>query len=226
VATPSRATDIQFNTVPQRIVHTDQQLLDYSKEHLLYEFHIFWWVAENLAREKGFLLSALLESFAIHLRNLIDFFYTQPENARNDDLVAADFFDSPGAWNLGQIPKPLCDARKRANKEISHITYKRKCAMDPTKPWPVADLFEEIHAVAQKFGAGASSKKLHHRVKTWLKSDPETSEVLLITASATTSNTAVEVRVGGVSASGNSATPSEPDPAPQHIHRGKHQRDN
>lgn len=207
---PSRATGILLGTMPQRIVYTDQQLLDYSEEHLLYEFHIFRWVAENLPGEKRFLLSALLESFAIHLRNLIDFFYTQPGNARHDDLVAAHFFDSPGAWNLGQIPKSLNEARERANKEISHITYKRKGAMDPTKPWPVAELFKEIHAVAQKFAAEGSSKKLHHRVKTWLKSDPRTAADLLVTASTTTSNTAVGVGPGGVSASGNRATPAGP----------------
>ncbi|MGA2300734.1 MAG: hypothetical protein ABSG77_08565 [Candidatus Acidiferrum sp.] len=187
--------------MPTRIAYTDQQLLDYSEEHLLYELHIFRWVAENLPPEKGFLLSALLESFAIHLRNLIDFFYTQPGKARNDDLVAADFFDSPGAWDPGAIPKSLEDARERANKEISHVTYKRKTATDPTKPWPVGDLFKEVHSVAQKFAAGASSKKLHPSVITWLKSDPKAVTFLLISASTTTSNTAASIVSGGGGAS-------------------------
>jgi hypothetical protein len=189
--------------MPARIVYTDQQLLDYSEEHLLYELHIFRWVAENLPPDKGFLLSALLESFAIHLRNLADFFYTRPVDARNDDLVAADFFGSPSAWNPGAIPKSLTDARERANKEVSHITYKRKGALDPTKPWPVADLFNEVHAVAEKFVAGASSKKLHPSVTTWLSSDAKTVGVLLTSASTSTSNTAaVVVQVAGASVSG------------------------
>ena len=129
------------------------------------------------------MLSALLESFAIHLRNLIDFFYTPPGKARDDHLVAADFFDSPTAWDPGAITKSLADARERANKEISHITYKRKSATDQTKPWPVAGLFKEVHSVAQKFDAGASSKKLHPSVITWLKFDPKTVGFLLISAS-------------------------------------------
>ena len=172
---------------------------------MLYELHIFRWVAANLPPEKGFLLSALLESFAIHLRNLIDFFYTPPGNPRNDDLVAADFFDSSSAWNSGAIPKSLSDARERANKEISHITYRRKSATDPTKPWPVADLFNEIQSVAQKFTSGASSKKLHPNVATWLKSDAKTVAVLLTSAGASTSNTAVSSGPGGASASGKNA---------------------
>ncbi len=192
--------------MPTRIAYTDQQLLDYSEEHLLYELHIFRWVAENLPPEKGFLLSALLESFAIHLRNLIDFFYTQPSNARNDDLVAADFFDSPGACNPGPIPKSLSDTRERANKEISHITYKRKSATDPTKPWPVADLFNEIQSVAQRFAAGASSKKLHPSVTSWLKSDPKIVGFLLLSASTSTSNTSVSIITGSGDASASGKT--------------------
>ena len=169
---------------------------------MLYELHIFRWLAENLPADKGFQLSALLESFAIHLRNLIDFFYTQPGDARNDDVVAADFFDPPSAWNLGAIPESLNGARDRANKEISHITYKRKGAMDPTKPWPVATLFNDVHAIAEKFGARASSKKLHPNVVRWLKSDAKMMAVLLVAASTTTSNTAVGMGPWGASSSG------------------------
>ena len=185
-----------------RIVYTDQQLLDYSEEHLLYEMHLFRWVRENLPRDNGFRLSALLESFAIHLRNLIDFFYTQPGNARNDDLIAADFFDSPGDWKPGAIPKSLSDARERANKEVSHITYKRKGGTDPTKPWPVNDLFNEVQTLATEFATRASSKKLHPKVMAWLKSDATTAGVLLASASTTSSNTAVSVGTWGAPASG------------------------
>jgi hypothetical protein len=189
--------------MPTRMAYTDEQLLDYSEEHLLYEFHMFRWVAENLPGDKGFKLSAFLESFAIHLRNLTDFLYTGPENARNDDLVATDFFDSPGAWNPGPIPKSLADARERANKEIGHITYKRKSGTDPTKPWPVADLFREVHAVAQRFAAGASSKKLHPDVVTWLNADPKTVATLMVSASSSTSNVAVSMVSSGATSGKN-----------------------
>lgn len=189
--------------MPKRILYTDQQLLDYSQEHLLYELHMFRWVGENLPIDKGFLLSALLESFAIHLRNLIVFFYTGPSNARDDDLVAADFFDSPSSWNPGTMPRSLNDARERANKEVSHITYKRKDAIDPTKPWPVTALLKEVQAVAEKFATEASSKKLHPSVVTWLKADSRTSAVLLASASTTSSNVAaIMVGTGGPPPSG------------------------
>jgi len=152
---------------------------------------IFRWVAENLPLEPSFLRSALLESFLIHLRNLIDFFYTQPSDALTDDLVAGDFFDPPSTWDPGMMPKSLKDARGRANKEVSHITQKRKERADPTKPWPVADLFNEIGVVAQKFAAEASSKKLHPSITTWLKADPQMAVTLMNAASTSSSNATV-----------------------------------
>jgi hypothetical protein len=194
-----------------RINYTDQQLLDYSEEHLLYELHMLRWAAENLPQDKGFLLSARLESFAIHFRNLVDFFYTEPVNARNDDLVADDFFDSSNTWNIGPIPQALREARERANKEINHITYKRKAAMDPAKPWPVKNLFEQVHSVAEKFADTASSTKLHPKVVRWLKSDPIVRVSLIASASTSSSNTAsVLVGPGGAVPSANNAIIPKP----------------
>ena len=192
--------------MPTRITYTDQQLFDYSEEHLLYELQIFRWAGESLNRDKGFLLSALLESLAIHLRNLIDFFYTEPADARNDDVVAGDFFAAPNTWTPGIMPKSLQEARERANKEVSHITYKRKAAADPTKPWPVADLFKEIHTVAQKFATEASGKKLHPKVIEWLKGDAQKTAAVLVTAAASTSNTAASFVSSGAGPSAKSTT--------------------
>jgi len=73
-----------------RIVYTNQQLLDYSEEHLRYEFQMLRFVAERIPSAEGFARSALIESFAVHFRNLADFFY--PGKLLADDLTAADFF--------------------------------------------------------------------------------------------------------------------------------------
>jgi hypothetical protein len=156
--------------MPARLVYSDDQLLAFSREHLLYEFHMFRWLAENMPSDKGFPMSVSLESFAIHLRNLIDFFYKEPQPP--DDVAALDFYDPPTGWAPGAMSATLEVARERANKEISHITFKRKSGVFTDKPWAVGALFNEIHAVAQKFAAGASPKKLHADVITWLNSPP------------------------------------------------------
>jgi len=167
---------------------TDQELLDYSEEHLLYELHMFRWVGERMEGKTGFDLSAYLESFAIHLRNLIDFFYLEP--TRDDDVAALDFFDDPRSWAPGAFSATLDAARERANKEVNHITSKRKVAADATKPWNVRDLFNEIDAVAKKFAAEASGKRLHGKVRDWLKSAGEARNAILVNASTQSSNVA------------------------------------
>lgn len=147
--------------------HTDAELLEYSRDHLLYEFVMFDWVTKNFPGEMGYSMSAMVEAFAIHLRNLIDFFYLPSE--KPDDVLAEDFCDPASDWKPG-VPSPLLsDAKIRANKEINHITYKRKSDADPTKWWPVESLINEIYAIEKQFANRASSKKLDDVVRQYVQ---------------------------------------------------------
>jgi hypothetical protein len=83
----------------KRIPLSDPELLDYSKEHVVYELWMFRAVGQALITPLQMsqpLRNALIESFAIHLRNLIDFFY--PAQIQADDVFAAEFFDDPHEW--------------------------------------------------------------------------------------------------------------------------------
>jgi hypothetical protein len=142
---------------------SDAELTAYSGEHLLYELEYFQLTARLLHEEKrGEMRSILIESFVIHLRNLIDFFFT-PET-HNDDVVATDFC---GGWNE-PISSTLKTARERANKELTHLTLGRKSGLHPDKPWDVAGLFQEVSAVAKTFSGRASTEKLSPHVGKWL----------------------------------------------------------
>ena len=163
----------------------------------MYELNILRWLVNTIPNTpKNFRLSAYLESFAIHLRGLIDFFYANLKDAKPDDVIAGDFFDPPSVWNPGVPSVTLSAARERANKEVGHITYKRKSGMDPTKPWPVSDLFNEIVPIARQFAAGASNKKLHQTVVAWSKSDATAMLSLAVSASTSTTNTFVVSTLG------------------------------
>ena len=144
---------------------SDPELTAYSGEHLLYELQYFLFTARELARldRPSPMASVLIESFGIHLRNLIDFFYTP--RAKEDDVIASDF--CPG-WKE-TIPCTLKAAKERANKELSHLTLKRKSGLDPSKPWDVIGLFQEVSGVAKTFAGLASPTKLSPEVTKWLK---------------------------------------------------------
>jgi hypothetical protein len=74
-----------------------------------------------------------LESFALHVRNLIDFFYTPP---KDDDIVAEYYVSDVGRWNAERpaVTSSLLDAKRNANKRIAHLTFGRLVA-DPGWAW-------------------------------------------------------------------------------------------
>jgi len=135
----------------KNVTLTDADLTAYSGEHLLYELQYFWFTASELSKmtKPAPLTSVFIESFGIHLRNLIDFFFTTLGDERPDDVIAEDF--CPG-WKL------------------SHLTLQRKAGFDPTKPWNIVGLFNEIMSTAQSFAVRADGAKLSPDVGKWLSS--------------------------------------------------------
>jgi len=152
---------------------SDQQLIDYSGEHLMHELSMFWELTEMLPTRKQGTSEyvALLESLATHLRNLIEFlcFESKAEYVR-----AQDFVDDPAAWPArAKLTPNLRSALTRANEEVSHLTTGRKSGSPPEKNWDTCALLKEIAAVAKEFAAQASDKKLHPRVREFLLLPPE-----------------------------------------------------
>src|ERR1039458_1680695 len=132
---------------------TDEELTKYSGEHLLHEFKMFWWLTGAISYMDGYMHDALLESWLVHLRNLIPFFCHGRSDT--DDVIAEDFLDNPGDWSQTESTT-LKTARERANKELSHITGKRKYTGETDKDWDVVGLFREIEDIAKKFASKAS----------------------------------------------------------------------
>ena len=150
---------------------SDRQLLEYSGEHLLHELSMLWELAECLPQKKASTeTSALVESYGIHLRNLIDFFYREE---RDDDVTARDFLDAATDWTPGELPPSLTKAQLRVNKELSHLTQKRISGTPPEKEWDTLGLLRDVAAIAKKFADRASEKKLHPKVREFLRLQPE-----------------------------------------------------
>src|SRR5271169_4802694 len=172
---------------------SDQQLLDYSGEHLIHELSMLWELAEVLPQRKPSAeTSALVESYGVHLRNLIDFFYRE---GQGDDVTAWDFMDATTSWMPGNRPPSLTKAQERANKELSHLTQARISGSPPEKAWDTYGLLKEIAAVAKEFAFKASQKKLHPMVREFLQLQPE-QMLLWIADNVTHMNVAVSSPIG------------------------------
>src|SRR3989339_277146 len=133
----------------------EEQLLDYFKEHIRYEVLMLLNATHAIIGKfqvpKGLEYMAV-ESYAIHLRNLINFFYP-PNKIRDTDVCAKDFFIEEATWSKErpELSITLKGARERADKEVSHLTTLRKYANDNDKKWDIKPLACEIIQVFDLF---------------------------------------------------------------------------
>jgi hypothetical protein len=121
------------------------KLLEIS-HHLWYEFSMFLFITKELIKgyPPGVHNNAFLEAFALHIRNLIDFLYN--DNPKNDDVYAGDFFGNIDDWRNKRptITELLEKSKKRANKEVSHLTYKRIDITPEEKKWHYVKIYKDM----------------------------------------------------------------------------------
>jgi hypothetical protein len=149
-----------------RTKRTDEELQEASN-HLQYEFSMLMSVAQAFASgiaAQDWLVNALLESFVIHFRALLDFFYP-PANVKNDDVLAGDYFDDSEAWEKirPQLSEALSRAKTRAHKEIAHLTYARLDVTPEKKGWAFIELANEMKNVMEIFLRGVPNTRLGSR---------------------------------------------------------------
>jgi hypothetical protein len=69
-------------------------------------------IASGISNQ-GWLTNALLESFVVHVRGVMDFLYN--DTPQNDDVVAQDFFASVDAW--ASVRPELSELLSKAKNE-------------------------------------------------------------------------------------------------------------
>jgi hypothetical protein len=132
--------------------------------HLNYEVAMLMSLAQGLASGiagQGTIANAMIESFVVHLRCVLDFLYA-PKNRRDDDVIAQDYFDDQATWEelRPSMSAELSKARDRAGKEMAHLTYARLDVTPEAKPWPFVELTSEISDVLGVFLQNVDQNKL------------------------------------------------------------------
>ena len=116
-----------------------------------YEVSMLRSLANILATDnqgKGVIHNALLESFLIHARILIEFLYK--DQPYKDTVRASQYFTSKSPWKSVQPSKTelLKKTEKDAHKYLAHLTYTR---LQGKKQWPYIRIVNDIEAVLQVF---------------------------------------------------------------------------
>lgn len=156
-----------------RTVRSAEELRGVSN-HLHYEIGMLISSARGLASgvfgEKNAVHNAMVETFVLHLRVVVDFLYPRGRGFKDDDVLPWDFFKSAEHWckiRDGHITKEskkvLEEARDRADKEMVHLTYSRLKVTPVAKKWPYIEIGNEALKAIQVFSNNVP--------KEWLGSD-------------------------------------------------------
>lgn len=98
-----------------------------AAETLDYEMWMVHQTAAVLLRGlfgEGPMKNAVLESFGVHARNLVDFFYKT--TGKPDDVLAVDLFSATTEWKPDPDPLLTEVVRTSTNKLLAHMTYGRQ----------------------------------------------------------------------------------------------------
>jgi hypothetical protein len=142
---------------------TDEQMKLYFVEHIRYEMQQLINATDAINRQLAIcngLQYMIVESFAIHLRNLITFLY--PYSKRENDVCAEDFFVDANKWQslCPAISVILKNAKSRADKEVGHLTTLRQFGTPESKKWSVSDLIDEVMPILKIFCEAADKVEL------------------------------------------------------------------
>lgn len=142
---------------------SDVDLARYADEHMYYEIEMFF-AAGNLVGSGSVdqrMQNAFVESFILHTRNLIMFFF-YPRKIRKYDVISDDFFTNPKAWKLvrPRMSATIKTALDRADKELAHLTTQRISGSPAVKNWDANQVTTALIPVIEKFVDGADPHRL------------------------------------------------------------------
>lgn len=149
---------------------SDEDLLRWAREHLVYEGRMLAFTAVRLAERQGSSAdpesNTLLESFVVHVRCLRDFLWGDRKGQHKWDAFAADFCE-PGEWERerGEVPSALAeiDELNRAGREVVHLSYHRLTIEAASKDWDCGDIYGEIADVLGHFAVVAKPSRLDRK---------------------------------------------------------------
>lgn len=155
---------------------TDNELKEYAENHLQYEVDMLTWSAAVLASlppyiDKGCLPWAinngLLNTFAVHARNLIGFLYSRSEcRDYATDIVIEDYVDaSTVAKALPPISPLLKEVLTKANKQAAHLTTKRIAYEKTGKEWMFIDIVKHVRQAFAPIAPHIPSSRISDELK-------------------------------------------------------------
>jgi hypothetical protein len=130
---------------------SESRLRRFAEEHLLYEAGMLYEVTVKLMNrhheDDPVVEDALLESFGVHNRNLIDFLWLD-RPMKHTDAIARDWIEG---WQPPAMSERLANVKDRVGKEMVHLSYNRLDVPEDEKGWTVLGIGPEVIGAFGKF---------------------------------------------------------------------------
>lgn len=166
-----------------------------AAEHLRYEIEMLGFTAKALCSREIFCQktdckltrNAILESWGIHARVLIDFLF--PDRIHSDDILSSHYIPADSDWTekLAETRKRLRRDCKDINKWLAHLTEVRLVDEVHKKKWRVghiaSDIREALLGFTEKAPADHLGADFADFVKKHLPSAPKAEPYAATTAS-------------------------------------------
>ena len=134
--------------------------------------------------------NAFLESFTIHTRVLLQFFY--PSSSIASDVLAEHFFSDRMIWLRlrGRVPKALLDVERRVGNEIAHLSYDRLTVGPDAKKWNVLEIWKAVMGLVRTFVANVPPNLLSSDLQ---RSSPQEQTASVSSATGASTGTVMDV---------------------------------
>lgn len=128
-----------------------------------YEISMFIETARTLPtlKEGTVMHDAVLESFLVHARNLIHFFYKVGKQYRRDVLSSHYSYPRPNPEETSR----LREWAERMNTRLAHLSYNR---LEASKDWPVPEIVAKLKPTIESFGQNVKAPDCTEYLKFFL----------------------------------------------------------
>jgi hypothetical protein len=146
--------------IERRRVGRTKQELQQASGHVRYEIWMLEATMSFLSKPAGatdqVTWNAYIESFALHLRNLIEFFYTM---GQADNISAELYVSDVAQWEKDRGPKTpfLSGEKRRANKRVEHLSFGR--LRTDEEGWRWAEIRAALQPVMKCFLSHLSAER-------------------------------------------------------------------
>jgi len=136
-----------------------------SAEHIYYETWMFYITLVQLTKPRSQIeVNILLDDFAIHTRNLFEFFYPPKKKKYPDDMSVYDYIGYSKVYASKKTKKKeLLFVKRKTDRQVVHLTYKRNHYNKNTKMWPFTNIGKKVYKTVDAFYESLSTNQ-----KKWL----------------------------------------------------------